>query len=77
MSFILQAFLRFLLYAQCYRLDYKFLEIMAHALKDSLKNVVKESEHEVAQSCLTLYDPIDGSPLGSSVPGILQARILE
>ena len=29
------------------------------------------------QSCLTLRDPIDGSPLGSSVPGILQARILE
>ena len=27
------------------------------------------------QSCLTLCDPIDG--LGSSVPGILQARILE
>ena len=29
------------------------------------------------QSCLTLCDPINGSPLGSSVPGILQARILE
>ena len=29
------------------------------------------------QSCLTLYDPIDGSPPGSAVPGILQARILE
>ena len=29
------------------------------------------------QSCLTLCDPIDGSPLGSSVPGIPQARILE
>ena len=29
------------------------------------------------QSCPTLRDPIDGSPLGSSVPGILQARILE
>ena len=29
------------------------------------------------QPCLTLCDPIDGSPLGSSVPGILQARILE
>ena len=29
------------------------------------------------QSCLNLCDPIDGSPLGSSVPGILQARILE
>ena len=29
------------------------------------------------QLYLTLCDPIDGSPLGSSVPGILQARILE
>ena len=29
------------------------------------------------QSCLTLYDPIDGSPPGSLVPGILQARTLE
>ena len=29
------------------------------------------------QSCLTLCDPIDGSPPGSSVPGILQARILD
>ena len=29
------------------------------------------------QSCLTLCNPIDGSPPGSSVPGILQARILE
>ena len=29
------------------------------------------------QSCLTLYDPIDGSPPGSLVPGILQVRTLE
>ena len=29
------------------------------------------------QSCLTLCDSIDGSPPGSPVPGILQARILE
>ena len=29
------------------------------------------------QPCPTLCDPVDGSPLGSSVPGILQARILE
>ena len=29
------------------------------------------------QSCLTLCDPIDGSPPGSPVPGILQARTLE
>ena len=34
-------------------------------------------ESEVAQSCPTLSDPKDCSPPGSSVPGILQERILE
>ena len=29
------------------------------------------------QLCPTLFDPIDGSPSGSPVPGILQARTLE
>ena len=29
------------------------------------------------QSCLTLCHPVDGSPLGSPIPGILQARTLE
>ena len=29
------------------------------------------------QSCPTLYDPIDGSPPGSPISGILQARTLE
>ena len=32
---------------------------------------------KLLQSCPTLCDSIDGSPLGSSVPGILQARVLE
>ena len=32
---------------------------------------------KLLQSCPTLCDPIDGSPPGSSTPGILQARILE
>ena len=32
---------------------------------------------ESLQSCLTLCDPIDGSPPGSPVPGIIQARTLE
>ena len=36
-----------------------------------------KSESEVAQSCLTLCDPIDGSPPGSSARGIFQARVLE
>ena len=29
------------------------------------------------QSCWTLCDPVDGSPPGSAIPGIIQARILE
>ena len=32
---------------------------------------------KLLQSCPTLCDPIDGSPRGSPVPGILQARTLE
>ena len=36
-----------------------------------------ESESEVAQSCPTLCDPVNCSPPGSSILGILQARILE
>ena len=36
-----------------------------------------KSESEVAQSCPTLCDPIDGSPPGSFVHGIFQARVLE
>ena len=36
-----------------------------------------ERESEVAQSCLTLCDPVDYGLPGSSVHGILQARILE
>ena len=34
-------------------------------------------ESEVAQSCLTLSDPMDCSPPGPSVHGIFQARVLE
>ena len=36
-----------------------------------------KNESEVAQSCLTLSDPMDCSPPGSSVHGIFQARVLE
>jgi len=32
---------------------------------------------KLLQSCPTLCDPVDGSPPGSTVPGILQARTLE
>ena len=36
-----------------------------------------KSESEVAQSCLTLSDPMDCSPPDSSIHGIFQARVLE
>ena len=36
-----------------------------------------KSESEVTQSCPTISDPMDCSPLGSSVHGIFQARVLE
>ena len=38
---------------------------------------IHESESEVAQSCLTVSDPMDCSLPGSSVHGIFQARVLE
>ena len=36
-----------------------------------------KSESEVTQLCLTLSDPMDCSPPGSSIHGIFQARVLE
>ena len=36
-----------------------------------------KSESEVTQLCLTLRDPMDYSPPGSSIHGIFQARVLE
>ena len=36
-----------------------------------------KSESEVAQSCLTLHDPMDCSPPGFSIHGIFQAGVLE
>ena len=46
-------------------------------LKFSWYNHAAAAAAKSLQSCPTLCDPIDGSPLGSSVPGILQARTLE
>ena len=45
--------------------------------RPELEAALEDSESEVAQSCLTLCDPVDCSPPGSSIHGILQARILE
>ena len=46
--------------------------------ENRLVDIAREGEkNETAQSCLTLCGPMDYSPPGSSVHGILQARILE
>ena len=42
-----------------------------------VKNTAATAAAKSLQSCPTLCDPIDGSPPGSAVPGILQARTLE
>ena len=42
-----------------------------------LFNMLSAAAAKSLQSCLTLCDPIDSNPPGSSVPGILQARLLE
>ena len=46
-------------------------------LLTSISFITAAAAAKLLQSCLILCDPIDGSPLGSLVPGILQARILE
>ena len=48
-----------------------------HSLQLPLFNSDSDSDNEVVQSCPTLCDPVDCSLPGSSLHGILQARILE
>ena len=45
--------------------------------KESDMTAAAAAAVKLLQSCPTLWDPIDGSPPGSAVPGILQARTLE
>ena len=46
--------------------------------KDWLNGYKNKTPHTKSlQSCLTLCDPVDSSPPGPSIHGILQARILE
>ena len=44
---------------------------------DRVHDFAPAAAAKLLQSCPTLCDPIDGSPPGSPVPGILQARALE
>ena len=60
----------------------RWINILILLFSVSLKSALSEAYTAAAaakllQSCPTLCDPIDGSPPGSPVPGILQARVLE
>ena len=43
----------------------------------SFSSLIAVAAAKSLRLCLTLCNPIDSSPLGSSVPGILQAQVLE
>ena len=52
--------------------------LMAESEEELKSHLMKvKSESEVTQSCPTLSNPMDCSPLGSSIHGIFQARVLE
>ena len=55
-----------------------FLELLNLLLdSNTLSQDAAAAAAKLLQSCPTLCDPIDGSPPGSPIPGILQARTLE
>ena len=53
------------------------LDRVEYSCDTTIRRKYNHAAAKSLQLCLTLCDPIDGSPLGSSVPGILQARTLE
>ena len=55
-------------------LNWKYIGVIVNS---GPQEYTSESESEVAQLCLTLWDPMDCSLTGSSIHGIFQARILE
>ena len=55
----------------------KLMNIIQYIIQYNYKRLLYIHAAKSLQSCLTLCDPIDGSPPGSPVPGILQARTLE
>ena len=57
--------------------DEKALEIMVLFVVQQCNAMNTAAAAKSRQSCPTLYDPTFGSPSGSSIPRILQARTLE
>ena len=57
------------------QISFLFLWLMLYLFEDPMH--IYSAAAKSLQSCPTRCDPTDGSPLGSSVPGILQVRTLE
>ena len=53
------------------------LPLLFNIVLEVLGTAIRAATAKSPQSCPALCDPIDGSPPGSPVPGILQARTLE
>ena len=68
---------RLFLVAMCRLLLWWLLLLWSMGSRAWASVVVAAAAAKSLQSCPTLCDPIDGSPPGSAVPGILQARTLE
>ena len=69
-----------LMVARCFRWSPMSMILITWALDKKCLRVlplIPAATAKSLQSCPTLWDPIDGSPPGSPVPGILQARTLE
>ena len=65
-----------------FKISLRIDSMVSQLLSSNAKTVLRDAAAAAAdakslQSCPTLCDPIDGSPPGSAVPGILQARTLE
>ena len=67
------------MFQSCIKIGVFFINIidMVSRLVNIPQVVFSAAAAKSLQSCPTLCDPIDGSPPGSPVPGILQARTLE
>ena len=55
----------------------EFDAVISNAVMDAVFDLIAAATAKSLQSCPTLRNPIDSSPPGSPVPGILQARTLE
>ena len=57
--------------------EYEFFSLLEKEMLEGHQVITVKVKVLVTQSCLTLSDPVDYSPPGSSVHGILQAGMLE